>query len=36
MTELRAQLLAAGWRAESPAQLDEEGERIAREERMDI
>ena len=33
LAALRASLIAAGVTAESPAQLDAEGERLAREER---
>lgn len=35
MAALRAQMLAAGWRAGSPAVLGADAERIAREERQD-
>lgn len=35
MQRLRAQMLAAGWRAESPAGLDAAAEQLAREERQD-
>ena len=34
LAALRAELLAAGWTATSPAKLDPEGEQIAREEKL--
>lgn len=35
LAALRAELLAAGWTAESPAALDPDAERLAREEKQD-